>query len=95
MTIPVDHPEAFCDRCGQNNVTWFAPSDLWNRAVRGTPEYEHHGDPMLCPTCFIHEAEAVGISGPWLVTLEPHPREVVQRADQVHVTPASRPGAGA
>ena len=30
---PPPHPEDVCERCGRENVTWFAPSDLWNRAA--------------------------------------------------------------
>lgn len=58
MTIPVGHPEEVCEECGLKNVTWFAPSDIWN-AVARTAE----GDPMLCPTCFIRRAEAAGYNG--------------------------------
>lgn len=52
------HPEAFCEWCGRPNVTWFAPSLLWNRVVRKDGE---QGDPMLCPVCFIIAAEADGV----------------------------------
>ncbi len=58
------HPEAICDDCGGTNVTWFAPSYLWNKVARrldGT-------DPMLCPRCFIIRAEAMGINdSAWMV----------------------------
>lgn len=63
------HPEDFCERCGRENVTWFAPSELWNRAAR-----VDGNDPMLCPVCFIKAAEAVGIVPPsWQVAPEAFP----------------------
>jgi hypothetical protein len=43
-----------CERCHGSNVTWFAPSDIWNAA---------HGDfDILCPVCFVTLAEHSGIS---------------------------------
>lgn len=59
----VSHPEDFCERCKQPNVTWFAPSALWNAA---------HGEwDILCPVCFITLAEATGINATaWRVTPE-------------------------
>jgi hypothetical protein len=63
------HPEATCEECGRENVTWFAPSKLWNkvcRANRGST-----ADPMLCPVCFIKRAEAAGYNGQtWKVAPE-------------------------
>lgn len=50
------HPEAICDKCGRENVTWFVRSDLWNAVARKSDG----ADPMLCPVCFITEAEAKG-----------------------------------
>lgn len=50
------HPEDTCEDCGRDNVTWFAPSKLWNDVARR----EDGSDPMLCPICFIKRAEAAG-----------------------------------
>lgn len=52
----VGHPEDFCQLCGRSNVTWFAPSPLWNQAIRAK-----HLPEILCPVCFIEYAEAAGI----------------------------------
>jgi len=60
------HPEDFCHRCGGRNATWFAPSPLWNLAVRAKGEPE-----ILCPVCFIQLAEEAGINGmAWKVAPE-------------------------
>ena len=60
---PSSHPEAFCGRCGRPNVTWFAPSEVWNRAV---PQ-----GGILCPVCFVQAAEKAGIRPPaWEVRPE-------------------------
>jgi hypothetical protein len=54
--IEPTHPEAFCDRCGRANAVWFAPSEIWNRAVPNGG--------ILCPVCFIAAAEKAGIQPP-------------------------------
>lgn len=71
------HPEDFCERCGRENCTWFAPSELWNRAAL-VDGY----DPMLCPTCFIKAAKRVGINPTsWMVAPEVF-EDVVSPDDQ-------------
>lgn len=52
------HPEAFCQECNQPNVVWFAPNNLWNAVVRPNGE----PDRVLCPNCFIRQAEAKGFT---------------------------------
>lgn len=59
------HPEDFCQKCKRPNVVWFAPSPLWNAAVRAANEPE-----ILCPVCFIQLAEAIGVSTAWFVAPE-------------------------
>ncbi len=50
------HPEDLCDLCGRPNITWFAPSELWNKAIEGTSH------DILCPVCFVQLAEDHGIT---------------------------------
>ena len=52
-------PEDICEECGRENPVWFAPSEIWNKAVR---EQCEDADLMLCPMCFIKRAEAVGFN---------------------------------
>lgn len=58
MTMPADHPEAFCERCGSRNPVWTVPSDRFNTAV-------NRGE-VVCPSCFIfaHE-DATGMHTVW------------------------------
>lgn len=63
------HPEDFCEECGRENVTWFGPSEIWNKVVRVPGER----DQMLCPVCFIKRAEKAGYGPVWQVTSH-HPR---------------------
>lgn len=51
-----EHPEDFCHKCGQPNISWFAPNQLWNQAVRAVNQPE-----MLCPVCFVKLTEIAGI----------------------------------
>jgi hypothetical protein len=60
--IKSGHPEEICEKCGLKNVTWFAPSSIWNKVAR-TDGF----DLMLCPTCFIHMAEVAGFDTVWRV----------------------------
>lgn len=60
------HPEDTCHRCGGPNLTWFAPSPLWNEVMRGG---DINGadlfDGIVCPTCFAVLAEEAGIAQFW------------------------------
>lgn len=49
-----DHPEDTCQKCGGPNITWFVNNSQWNRVVL-------HRWSILCPICFVREAEAIGI----------------------------------
>lgn len=61
-----EHPERQCHRCGGPNVTWVAPSPLWNQVMRGGDinGTELHGG-IVCPTCFAVLAEAAGVAELW------------------------------
>lgn len=65
------NPESYCHRCGGPNITWSAPSPLWNAVMRGGSidgTDEHDG--IICPACFALLAEArVGATG-WRLTAE-------------------------
>lgn len=50
------HPEDFCHKCGQPNISWFAPNELWNKSVRAANQPE-----ILCPVCFVKLTEAAGL----------------------------------
>jgi len=63
-----------CHRCDGENVSWSAPSPLWNLVIRGgsidgTPRYHD----MVCVGCFVTLAGEMGIVGTWRVTVEPDP----------------------
>ena len=58
-------PESYCHRCKGPNVSWAAPSPLWNAVMR-------RGDSRLwneiiCPTCFVTLAEQAGIAADWRI----------------------------
>lgn len=46
--------ELDCTRCGAPNPVWYAPDDVWNRAMR------RHGveESIVCPSCFALLAES-------------------------------------
>lgn len=49
------HPEDFCGDCGRPNITWFAPSELWNK---------YAGDKdIICPVCFVKLA--IDVNSAW------------------------------
>lgn len=60
------HPEATCARCGGPNITWCAPSPLWNAVMRGgSINGEDEFDGIVCPICFAHLADERGIAAVW------------------------------
>jgi len=79
------HPESYCHRCGGANVSWSAPSPLWNQVMRGGDiDGPWEFDEIICPTCFAVLAEERGVATHWRLT-----------ADRVHaplqtVTPSGR-----
>lgn len=63
------HPETVCRRCGGPNVSWFAPSPLWNAVMRdGSINGPQEFDELICPTCFAVLAEERGVANGWRLT---------------------------
>lgn len=57
------HPEDYCHKCNGPNISWSAPSPLWNEVMRdgdidGPVQYEE----IICPTCFAFMAREKGIA---------------------------------
>ena len=75
--------EMVCDRCHRrHDCVWFAPSDVWNRVMRGGDQAAGDEFPFCCPICFIQLAEERGVeTAGWLVT--PFDDGPVVLADQV------------
>lgn len=72
---PAEPRELVCMLCSTEYSPWFAPSELWNAAVRrsdGSDEF-----PFLCPTCFTRQALLKGINQVFVLSTdtEPHERE--------------------
>lgn len=57
------HPEDYCDLCGRSNVIWFTDNDLWNAVM----EVNYYRGIIVCPICFIKEAERQGVDKVWKV----------------------------
>lgn len=63
MSKDAVHPEDHCHRCGGPNVTWAAPSPLWNEVMRGGDiNADDEFDGIICPTCFALLAKEKGIA---------------------------------
>lgn len=66
-----DHPENTCGRCGEPNVSWAAPSPLWNQVMRGGDiNATELFDGIVCPTCFAILAEKAGVADRWRLSAE-------------------------
>lgn len=67
MSDPTGHPEDHCHRCGGPNVSWYAPSPLWNAVMRGgSIDGPWQWNEIICPLCFAELAEAAGaVGGSW------------------------------
>lgn len=62
--------ESTCDRCHRPNPVWWTPPEIW-RSVYGGGQPTRQG--VLCPACFIDDAEAAGVTAPsgtpgWMVS---------------------------
>ncbi len=74
---PAEDAEDHCHRCGGPNITWSAPSPLWNEVMRGGDingdwQYEE----IICPTCFAVLAERAGIAFCWRLSADDVRREL-------------------
>lgn len=65
------HPEEFCYRCGNENVCWYTPHEVWNPVMRPDGEFGPWHE-IICMPCFIELAERK--SGPcaWRLTRDQH-----------------------
>lgn len=54
--FPDMHPEDYCHRCGGRNVTWYAPQDIWQEAVKYQLQRGISG--ICCPSCLVQMHEA-------------------------------------
>lgn len=75
--------ESTCGRCDRANHVWYTPVEVWH-AVYG-PGGQPTRQGVLCPSCFIDDAEQAGVTAPqgtsgWTVQpgLRPDPRIVEQ-----------------
>lgn len=63
-----DDTETRCRRCNGPNVSWSAPSPLWNAVMRGgSIDGPWEFGELICPTCFAVLAEERGIADGWKV----------------------------
>lgn len=65
------HVEATCRRCQGPNVSWTAPSPLWNLVMRGGAiDGVDRFDGIVCPTCFVVVAEDARLASRWYVSAD-------------------------
>lgn len=77
--------ESECRRCGGPNITWSAPSPLWNEVMRGGDiNGKDEPDGIICPICFAALAEQAGIANLWRLDAKRVHRELTT------VTPSGR-----
>ena len=69
-----EHPEDFCNDCGNPNVVWYAPNELWNKLCE-KPE-------IICPKCFQDRADKAGIPTTFKVELFSDLKKVNQVSDE-------------
>lgn len=57
-------PESYCHCCGGPNISWSAPSPLWNAVMRGgSINGPTEFDEIICPLCFAALAIERGVAG--------------------------------
>jgi hypothetical protein len=63
------HPEDFCHRCHGPNISWHAPSPLWNKVMRGgSIDGPEKFSGIVCPLCFAVLAQEQGVARGWRLT---------------------------
>ena len=62
--------EGLCMICGVEYPGWHAPSDLWNRVMRGGNRANADDYDFACPTCFTRLAVERGVDAHFVVTTE-------------------------
>lgn len=63
--------ESYCHRCGGPNITWCAPSPLWNAVMHdGSINGEWQYNEIICPICFAILAEDAGVGDLWRMYAE-------------------------
>lgn len=68
----------WCRRCGGANVSWAAPSPLWNLVMRdGSIDGVALFADMVCIGCFADLARQSGVTGRWRLTVTPDPPGLV------------------
>lgn len=45
--------DTICQECGEINIPWFAPNEIFNK-INGSP------NGVLCPKCFMSKADSLG-----------------------------------
>jgi hypothetical protein len=60
--------EDYCHKCGGPNISWSAPSPLWNEVMRGgdiNGDWQY--DEIICPTCFMVMCQEQGVADHFVV----------------------------
>ena len=71
-----------CQRCRKANeaATWFVPSPLWNRVMRGNDiNAEARFGDLVCMRCFIRCAVEAEVVGTWRLTVDPLPDDLIYK----------------
>lgn len=62
------HPEAYCHRCGsQNLASWYTPGHWWTRVWAASDENEASYQGIVCPQCFAELAAQSGLTPTWVL----------------------------
>jgi hypothetical protein len=68
---PDFHPEDFCHRCGNPNVSWFVDNTAWNHVMReGNPVGWGQWQEIICIPCFMELAETHYRACTWRIVRE-------------------------
>lgn len=77
------HPEDYCHRCYETNVSWYVDSPAWSDVMRGgNPEGWGLWQEIICMPCFTGLADAhYGTTQAWTITRDRSSYHLSRRSD--------------
>ena len=69
---PDMHPEDYCHRCGDKNISWWIDPAVWNPIMRPNgPDAPWLWNEIICPQCFTEMFEKRYPDAIWQLSLSP------------------------
>lgn len=86
---PDFHPETYCHRCGNQNVSWFTAPETWNPVMRPYGDGTRwRWSEIICIPCFIEMAERLHGPRAWRLSRDEYGSETLELLPASDAQPA-------